>query len=173
MLYSTSIDKNVKITIIAFSFLFAVPLINLTRSEHYIMYSGGFFFYLVFLFIIYMFKPLKYELDKNSLIIHKLIGKIIINTRDIKKVEKISFDLVKNEPRSEVLGYFGKLVISVGNINWFGTRKDKLILICLLDNTKILVTPDKYEEFYKQLETEASSQQELLQCWLTNKCSSS
>ena len=134
MLYSTSIDKNVKIAIIASFFLFAVPLISLTRGEHYIMYIGGFFFYLVFIFIIYMFKPLRYELDKNSLIIHKLIGEIIINTSDIKKVEKISFDLVKNETRSEVLGYFGKLVIRVGNINWFGTRKDKLILICLLDN---------------------------------------
>ena len=106
-----------------------------------------------------MFKPLKYELDNNNFIIHRLIGKIIIKTSDIKGIERISFDLVRNEIRSEVLAYFGKLGISSGNINWFGTRKDKLILICLFDNTKILVTPDKYEEFYKQIEMKASSQQ--------------
>ena len=161
MIYSTSIDKKVKIKIILFSFLFVVPLITLTQSKHYVMYIGGFLIYLIFLFIISMFKPLKYELGNNNLIIHRLMGKIIIKTSDIKRIERINFDLVKNEIRSEVLGYVGKLGISAGNINWFGTRKDKLILILLLDNTKILVTPDKYEEFYKELEMKASSQQSL------------
>jgi hypothetical protein len=68
-------------------------------------------------------------------------------------------DLLKNSVKGGAFGYFGKYNTELGKITWYGTRRDKIVLITKKDKTKIVLTPDLWDEFTEQFEREASSQQ--------------
>ncbi|MGV3530342.1 MAG: PH domain-containing protein [Flavisolibacter sp.] len=149
MTFTTSLDESAKkktagiallfisgslLFFIAYQKQWAVPLI----------YLG--FFVIIFL-VSYLFKPYKYSLTETNIIIHRLIGNVLIDRQDIKRVDKINTDLLKNSTKGGGFGYFGKFNTEMGRMTWYGTRKDKGVLITKNDDKKIVVTPDNWEEF--------------------------
>jgi hypothetical protein len=158
MTYTTSIDEIVrKKTIGVFLIFTFVPLFNLFHSGNWIWYVSFFAFFMLLLFT-YLLKPIKYEVDNNQIIIHRLIGKVQINIQAIARVDRIHHDLLKNSTKGGAFGYFGKFNTYLGKTTWYGTRRDKIVLITKNDNSKIVLTPDQWDEFIEQLEKQASSQ---------------
>ena len=153
MIYTVSTDKIVrKRTIAAFIIFTFIPLFNLLYSDRWIWYLSFFAFFMLILLFTFLHKPFKYEIVNKNLIIHRLIGDIKIDLKKIISVDRIHHDLLKNENKGGVFGYFGKFYTEVGKAAWYATRRDKLVLITNDDNSKIVLTPDLRDNFIQQLE---------------------
>ena len=105
----------------------------------------------------------KYEVDDNKIIIHRLISNVELNFQDIARVDRIHHDLLKNASKGEAFGYFGKFNTDLGKIRFYATRRDKFVMLTKHDKNKIILTPDKVDEFIKDIEPKASSQQKYFQ----------
>src|SRR5688572_9505389 len=97
--------------------------------------------FLLIFFVNYLLKPNKYELNMDNIIVHRLIGKILINGQNIKSTEQLHSDILKHVNRGGLFGYFGKFKTESGKMNWYGTRRDKIVLITTKDNRQVVITP--------------------------------
>ena len=165
MTFTTSVDEIVRKKTIGVFLIFTVlPLFNLFHSsDKWIWYVGFFVFFMLLLLFTYLHKPLKYEVDNNKIIIHRLIGNVEINIQDIAWVDRIHHDLLKNSSKGGAFGYFGKFNTDLGKIRFYATRRDKLVMLTKNDKTKIILTPDHVDEFIEDVENKPSSQQKYLQ----------
>jgi hypothetical protein len=90
------------------------------------------------------------------LIIRRPVRDIIIERKNIKRVQPITKEQVKWHVRTfgvgGFFGYYGHFVNSkLGNMTWYATRRDNTIFIETVDDKKIVVTPDEPEVFISQL----------------------
>ena len=148
-----------KVVTIAVSFLFALVL----TEQIYLYLSGSHasaFFtataILAIYFATFFYRPIRYDITNEQLVIHRTIKDVIIKRRDIKRVEPVNKDQMKWTIRTfgigGLFGYFGLFVNSkLGDMTWYATRRDKTILIETIDDKKLIVTPDEPEAFIKQL----------------------
>jgi hypothetical protein len=111
----------------------------------------------------YLHRPVQYQVENDKVVINRPVGNIEISIHDILRVDRIHHDLLKNSSKGGAFGYFGNFNTDFGKIRFYATRRDKLVMLTKKDNTKLILTPDQEDEFIKDVETKASSQQVHLQ----------
>ena len=152
MTFTTSLDESAKkktaaITIIFMSSCFSYFLIY---HKQWIFPACVLGIFLLLLLVTYLFKPYKYEITQNNILVYRLIGKVVIYRKDITSIHQIHNDLLRNTTKGGAFGYFGKFNTDIGKTVWYGTRKNKIVLITTKNNDKIVLTPDKWIEFIQE-----------------------
>jgi Bacterial PH domain len=153
--FTTSLDKfNKTTTILVFVFLLVIVIVAfflIPKGEPNIIDSIAFLPVISF-FVVYLFRPNNYSISNDKLLIHRMIGNIEINRANIQSVQEIDESQVKNSLRTfgvgGFFGSFGKFWNSkLGNMTWYVTRRNNFVLVETKDKKKIILTPDKPEEF--------------------------
>ena len=152
MIYSVSTDKIVRRKTVAVIALFCVIPLSKFTSSNWMMSLCFFAFFMTFLLFTYLHKPSDYEVDNKNLIIHRSIGDIKINLKQIARVDRIHHDLLEDTRKGGAFGYFGKIHTFLGNTTFYATRRNNLVMITTKDNTKIILTPDERDNFVEQIE---------------------
>ena len=160
MTFSTSPDKIVRKKTIAVFILFTIlPFSNLLySSDKWVWYVGFFSFFMLLLLLTYLYKPLKYEVYNNKIIVHRLIGNVELNIEDIIQVHRIQHDVLKSASRGGAFGYSGEYDTDLGKIRFYATRRDKFVMIIKNDKTKIILTPDREDEFFEYVKNKVCQQ---------------
>lgn len=158
MTYTTSLDKTAKAVTIGVTILFTLII----ASDYFLIKETGglIYFYVIatlvlIYFIVFIFRPVKYTVTADKLIIHRLITDVKINRNQIKSVTLLQKDALGASIRTfgvgGLFGYYGRFSnTTLGNMTWYATRRDKAVLVTTTNNKKIIVTPDKPEEFVAQ-----------------------
>ena len=100
-----------------------------------------------------LFAPRYYLVEKDEIIIKKIVGKIIICKDDIENVTIIDSEMVKGLFRKFAsggfLGYYGLFYSNVlKNINMYaGSSSKNLVLITLKSKKSYLITPKEMQTF--------------------------
>lgn len=145
MIYKASLDKSAIIITNLVTLLFGALIVF-----NFILPIA------ILLMIIYLIcmllKPLNYEIIEDNLIIRRLIKSVRINRSDIESLELIDKTSLAGTIRSfgvgGLFGWYGKFANSkLGDMTWYVTRRDKLVLIIKKDGKKILISPDEAEAF--------------------------
>lgn len=107
---------------------------------------------LLIYFLAFAFRPVRYTVTDDELIINRPLLDVKINRADIKSVESINREVLSGSVRTfsvgGLFGYYGKFAnAGLGGMTWYATRKDKPVLIKTADNKKIIVTPDDPDDF--------------------------
>jgi Ca2+/Na+ antiporter len=153
--FTTSLDKfNKTTTILVFVFLLVIVIVAfflIPKGEPNIIDSIAFLPVILF-FVVYLFRPNNYSVSTDKLLIHRILGNIEIQRNNIQSVQEIDESQVKNSLRTfgvgGFFGSFGKFWNSkLGNMTWYVTRKNNFVLVETKDKKKIILTPDKPEEF--------------------------
>jgi Bacterial PH domain len=102
--------------------------------------------------VVYLLRPNNYSVSSDKLLIHRMFGNVKISRNNIQSVQEIDESQVKNSIRTfgvgGFFGNFGKFWNSkLGNMTWYVTRKNNFVLVETKDQKKIILTPDKPEEF--------------------------
>jgi hypothetical protein len=104
------------------------------------------------LVIAFLIRPNNYSVSSDKLLIHRMLDDVEIDRNNIKSVQEIDESQVKNSLRTfgvgGFFGSFGKFWNSkLGKMTWYVTRKNNFVLVETKDQKKIILTPDKPEEF--------------------------
>ncbi len=155
--FSISSDHIVRKKTAAVFLLFTVvPLFNLFHaSDQWIWYLGFFLFFMFLLLLTYLNRPTQYQVGTDSVIVYRPIGNVEINFSEIIRVDRVYHDLLKTATTGGAFGYFGKYETDLGNIRFYATRRDKMVMLTKNDQTKIILTPDNQDEFIKSLEAKS------------------
>ncbi len=94
-----------------------------------------------------MFRPIRYVLTEDHIIVQRLIKNLIIKRRDIKTIKEVSEKDMQLTIRTfgvgGLFGYFGKFSnAAIGKMTMYATRRNNAILIETTNNKKLLLTPD-------------------------------
>ena len=156
MTYKTSLDNVTKVITLGITILFAAIIIgqysiikDATASATPIYITVGL---LIIYFIVFAFRPVKYSLTAGNLIVHRLFSDVKIERSKIKSVELVDKEKLSWSVRifgvGGFFGYFGKFAnAKLGTMTWYATRKDRIVLVKMLNNKKIILTPDEPEKF--------------------------
>ena len=115
----------------------------------------------IFLFVIsvgaFIFRPISYTITDQEVIVNRLWKSVIINRKDIQNVEILDKDFSKRTVRTfgvgGMWGYFGKFIHDiVGAMTWYVTRRDKMVLLRLIDGKRLVLSPDDLEGFVNNFE---------------------
>ena len=161
MKFTVSLDSLAKgITLgvnLLFLFIATFPYLFLQASER----GEEAILIPIFLFIIelgvFIFRPISYTITDQEIIVNRLWKDVIINRKDIQSVEILDKDFSKRTIRTfgvgGMWGYFGKFIHNiVGTMTWYVTRRDKMVLVRLIDGKKVVLSPDDLEEFVEKFE---------------------
>ena len=153
--FTTSLDKfNKTTTIIVFVIILAImiSIFFLTPENEQDMAILFAFVPLISTIVVYVLRPNNYSISSNKLLIHRAISNVEIDRNNIQSVREIEDSQVKNSIRTfGVGGFFGSFGrfwnSTLGNMTWYITRKNNFVLVETKDQKKIILTPDKPEEF--------------------------
>ena len=161
MKFAASLDGLAKgITLgvnLLFLFIAAFPYLFLQASER----GEEAIFIPIFLFIIdlgvFIFRPISYIITDQEIIVNRLWKDVIINRKDIQNVEILDNDFSKRTIRTfgvgGMWGYFGKFIHDIiGTTTWYVTRRDKMVLLRLVDGKRMVLSPDDLEGFVNNFE---------------------
>ena len=153
--FTTSLDKFNKIsTVIVLVFLLIILVVAfflIPKDEANIMDSIV-LLPIIISIIVYLLRPNNYSVSDDKLLIHRMINTIEIDRNNIQSVREIDESQVKNSLRTfGVGGFFGNFGKfwngKLGKMTWYVTRKNNFVLVETKDQKKIILTPDKPEEF--------------------------
>ena len=153
--FTTSLDKFNKTTTIIVVVILATILLTiffLTPTEEKNMAISLAILLIIAFIVVYLLRPNNYSVSSDKLLIHRAISNIEIDRNNIQMVKEIDESQVKNSIRTfgvgGFFGNFGKFWNStLGNMTWYVTRKNNFVLVETKDQKKIILTPDKPEEF--------------------------
>lgn len=100
----------------------------------------------------YLFKPVSYSIDANTLSINFLLFKKKISRSSILEVKDVQTGDLKNSVRTFAMGglfgYNGYFYNSnFGKMSWFTTNHDFCVLIYLKNKKYLVISPKEQEEF--------------------------
>ena len=158
MTFSTSLDNQAKLVTVGFLLLLfstlMLPLFKLTFFFSPFIYIPIFIWLLPIATICYSFllKPVDYIISDKNVIIRRRIKTIVLTEVNIINVKLFHCHLLKNQGYISgvkgLFGYVGKTYLNgLGILRWYGTRKNKMVLITTKDHRRIIITPDEPEEF--------------------------
>jgi hypothetical protein len=155
MKYKASLDNLAKGVTISVTILFAVIIIgqySLIKDEGRSIPIYTTVALLLIYLIVFAFRPIDYDIINNTIIIHRLLGNVEIERKDIKSIELINNKKLRWSLRifgvGGLFGYFGRFTnMKLGRMTWYATRRDTPILIITNNNTKIIITPNDPEKF--------------------------
>jgi Bacterial PH domain len=153
--FTTSLDKfNKIITIIVIVFLLVLSItifFLIPKNEKNII-DSIIFLPIILCSVTYLFRPNNYSVSSDKLLIHRMIKDVEIDRNIIQSIQEIDESQIKNSIRTfGVGGFFGNFGrfwnSKLGNMTWYVTRKNNFVLVETKDQKKIILTPDKPEEF--------------------------
>lgn len=165
MKFTNSLDTLAIIVTWAVTILFVI-IIGVQVTELIREFSGLSVFVIALLLltwvIAYAYRPISYSITDKSIIIHRLLSDKKIARNNIKSVELfVNGELnlsVRTFGVGGLFGYFGKFFKgSIGSMTWYATRRNKIVLIRTNEGEKIVVTPDDYQNFMRELTNPVSS----------------
>jgi Bacterial PH domain len=115
--------------------------------------------FLIIIFLgIFIFRPISYSITDQEIIVHRPFKDIKISRKDIQSIEILDKKFSENTLRTfgvgGAWGYFGKFThSSFGSMDWYVTRRDKLVLLKVSGNKKLVVSPDELELFVQELKS--------------------
>lgn len=144
-LYKASLDKTAIIITILASLLFGTLIVI-----DFIL-PLAILLIIIYLICLYL-KPLRYEIREDEIIIRRLIKSVRIRRSDIESLKLLDKSAIKGTVRTfgvgGLFGWYGKFANSqLGDMTWYVTRRDKIVLIKTKDGEKILISPDEAESF--------------------------
>lgn len=153
--FTTSLDKFNKITTIIVSAILLtvlIPVFFFTPSDERDVATSVTVIPIIFFTVVYLLRPKNYSVSADKLLIHRLINTVEIDRTNIQFVQEIDASKVKNSLRTfGVGGFFGSFGkfwnAGLGSMTWYVTRKNNFVLVETKDKKKIILTPDKPEEF--------------------------
>lgn len=160
MKFIASLDKLAKTITISLTALFTLIMAfpyfldstYVTESE-----TLGITLFLLFMYLgLFIFRPISYSITDQEVVIHRPFKNIKISRKDIESVELLDKNFSENTFRTNGVGgawgYFGTFShSSIGDMTWYVTRRDKLVLLRILGNKKIVLSPDEVEGFAGEL----------------------
>jgi Bacterial PH domain len=153
--FTTSLDKFNKITTVIISLILPIiliPIFLMTPKDSQNIGISFAFIPIVSFVIVYLLRPNNYSISSDKLLIHRVLYNVEIDRNNIQSVQEIDESQVKNSIRTfgvgGFFGNFGKFWNSkLGSMTWYVTRKNNFVLVETKDHKKIILTPDKPEEF--------------------------
>jgi hypothetical protein len=153
--FTTSLDKFNKTTTVIVIVLLLVILIvafSLIPNGEPDVIDSIVLLPIIITIIVYLLRPNNYSVSSDKLLIHRMLGNIEIERNNIQSVQEIDESQVKNSIRTfGVGGFFGSFGTfwnsKLGKMKWYVTRKNNFVLVETKDQKKIILTPDKPEEF--------------------------
>jgi Bacterial PH domain len=102
--------------------------------------------------IAFAYKPTNYTITNETIVINRLINNVVIEKKSILTVELLGNKQLKCSVRAfasgGIFGYFGKFAYgTLGTMDWYATNKNNLVLITMINNKKIVVSPNNPQEF--------------------------
>ena len=88
------------------------------------------------------------------------MGNREIKVNDIENVAQITDDLLKTAFTGGAFGYLGNFNTSLGKIRFYATRRNKLLMLKMKDNRKVVITPDDSTAFIAELSKISSAIQQ-------------
>ena len=144
MEYKASLDLSAKlitafVTVLFVSILVAIP----------ISISFGFTFVLlttIYAFC-YLYRPLKYVVESDKIIIKRPFRDKVIGITKVKEVYTIKKDsmgwVLKTFSNGGLFGYYGEFKSGrYGQMTWYATKRSNYIMLETSDHEKIVLTPD-------------------------------
>lgn len=158
--FTTSLDKFNKITTIFVSTILLMVLMLvffLTPADGQDVAKSISIIPIIAFIAVYLLRPNNYSVSADKLLIHRMINNIEIDRNNIQSVQEIDESKVKNSLRTfgvgSFFGSFGKFWnATLGNMTWYVTRKNNFVLVETKDQRKIILTPDKPEEFVESFQ---------------------
>jgi Bacterial PH domain len=153
--FTTSLDKfNKTTTVIVFVILLVILIVAfylIPNGEPDILDSIV-LLPIIITIIVYLLRPNNYSVSPDKLLIHRMLGNVEIDRDNIQSVQEIDESQVKDSLRTfGVGGFFGNFGTfwnsKLGKMTWYVTRKNNFVLVETKDQKKIILTPDKPEEF--------------------------
>ena len=160
MIYKASFDKTTKVITLIISLLFlciVVAQIALYIQYHTWASLASAILLPVIYLVTYLYCPISYRVDSNDIVVHRPGSDIHFLRSDIKDIQLVQKEKLKGTVRlfgvGGLFGYYGQFSNSeLGFMTWYATKhRDKMVLIELNNNKKIVVTPDEPEQFVEQL----------------------
>lgn len=152
--YSASLD-NLSKGISVFVFVLFGAIISLQLNTYIradqdlpawsIILMGGIF--LLIIATTWIFRPVKYSVNSERLIIHRPVRDVEIRIRDIRKAVRISKDDMRWTARTfgngGLFGYYGKFWNKkFGTMTWYATKRNNYLLVETREGKKLVLTPD-------------------------------
>lgn len=164
MKYAAPLDKTSKIITLLISLLFII--IIALQIVLFVQYKDSASVIIAaFLFVIYVvpfcYHPVSYQIKNNNIVVHRYASDVVLHRSEIKNIELVSNQKLKGAIRTfgvgGMYGYFGQFLNSdLGCMTWYATQRDsEAILIEMNNHKKIIITPDKPEQFLQQLQQAA------------------
>ncbi len=165
--FSASLDKRSKLfTILGFILIvFVVGQLFLSPDIQSKMNSVVLDLVLVspllVLVVPYLFRPLKYIVTSDEIIIKRPIKSYVIKISDVKKIQPVSKEemggIIRVFGSGGFFGYFGKFRSkNFGMMKFFATRYSDFVYILTAMGENIVLTPDDVESFVKEIENNAN-----------------
>lgn len=154
--YKASLDKLAKGVTIGITILFVCIIAGqfyLTQRVHNNAIPAIVSLTLASIYLIaFLFRPLRYRLTPDELIICRPINNIKIKRANIAAVIFLDGNKLSGAIRTfgvgGLFGYYGKFTNSaIGNMTWYVTQRKNAVLIKTTDSTNIILSPDEAEDF--------------------------
>ena len=144
------------ISISCFIIFAAISYVMFNRPEVSMAYKTFVvvFIWLVFVFC-YLYHPASYSINATNVYVHRPVSKLTIPRNEILEFRLVSDEDMKWTIRTfgvgGLFGYFGKFTNTVlGGMTWYATQRRNYVLL-VLAGKRIILTPDKPEEFIAML----------------------
>lgn len=163
MIFKASFDKTVWIITCVVAALFLgltfIPSF-LGKEEVVVAIYLGVVLALIYL-ITFGFCTLSYKITEDELIVNRPFYNACFKRDKIKDVEVIDENQITGSIRTlgngGIFGYTGYFAnFKLGKMFWYLTRKDKLVLVRLYNNEKIVLSPNEPEKFVERFKTDLS-----------------
>ncbi len=97
--------------------------------------------------VCFLFSPKKYVLGNFDIAINRPIGDVVIHVKDITEIRGINPGELDGTERTfgvdGLFGYYGNYYNKrVGNMKWYATRHDNMIMIHTRQGETIIISPD-------------------------------
>lgn len=160
MKYAASLDRTCRIITLLVSLLFAVIIVY--QMVSFMRYRDVTPLWVTGLLLIvygitYCYHPVNYQIKNNKIIVHRYASNVVLSCDEITHIEIVSPQKLRNAIRifgvGGLYGYFGKYINrDLGPMTWYATQRDnEAVLIEMNNRKKIILTPDKPEQFVDEL----------------------
>ncbi len=113
----------------------------------------------------YLYRPLGYMVDRENITVHRPLKSVIIPLKEIGEVFQVSPESMKWTIRTfgngGLFGLYGKFWNTrYGNMTWYATRTDNVIMVVMKNAKKIVLSPDQLsmlDEILRRLKPTDSS----------------
>lgn len=103
---------------------------------------------------LYLYRPLKYKIENNNIIICRLLGNKTISKEEIKTVripQPKELDwAIRTFGNGGIFGYTGRYYTKpIGSMIWFCSRRNNHIIIERKNKIPVVISPDEHKAFLK------------------------